>query len=75
MPSLLRDLEMGAVPHGFRSSFRDWDAKCTDQSREVYEWAIVRVNGDRVEAAYSGSDLLEKRRKLMDNWADYVAQC
>ena len=73
MPSLLRDLEVGAVPHGFRSSFRDWAAECTDYPREVCELALAHVNSDRVEAAYRRSDLFEKRRKLMDDWAGYIA--
>ena len=72
MPSLLRDLQIGAVPHGFRSSFRDWAAECTDYPREVCELALAHVNSDRVEAAYRRSDLFEKRRTLMDDWALYV---
>ena len=73
MPSLLRDLEIGAVPHGFRSSFRDWAAECTDAPREVCELALAHVNSDRVEAAYRRTDLFEKRRELMSAWADYIA--
>ena len=73
MPSLLRDLEVGAVPHGFRSSFRDWAAECTDYPREVCELALAHVNSDRVEAAYRRSDLFERRRDLMQDWSDYVA--
>ena len=41
------------VPHGFRSSFRDWAAECTDAPHEVCELALAHVNGNRVEAAYS----------------------
>ena len=73
MPSLLRDLEIGAVPHGFRSSFRDWAAECTDAPREVCELALAHVNSDRVEAAYFRTDLFEKRRELMGAWADYIS--
>ena len=73
MPSLLRDLEIGAVPHGFRSSFRGWAAECTDYPREVCELALAHVKSDRVEAAYRRSDPFEKRRKLMDDWAGYIA--
>jgi len=72
MPSLLRELEVGAVPHGFRSSFRDWAAECTDYPREVCELALAHVNSDRVEAAYRRSDLFEKRRTLMSDWAAYI---
>ncbi len=73
MARLLHELEIDAVPHGFRSSFRDWAAECTDAPREVCELALAHVNGDRVEAAYRRSDLFEKRRDLMDAWAAYVA--
>ena len=72
MSRLLLKLSVGAVPHGFRSSFRDWAAECTDVPREVCELALAHVNTDRVEAAYRRSDLFEKRRKLMDDWATYV---
>ena len=59
MATLLRQLEIGAVPHGFRSSFRDWAAECTDAPREVCELALAHVNSDRVEAAYRRTDLFE----------------
>ena len=73
MPTLLRELEIGAVPHGFRSSFRDWAAECTDAPREVCELALAHVNSDRVEAAYRRTDLFDRRRELMRDWADYIA--
>ncbi|MDE0660714.1 MAG: tyrosine-type recombinase/integrase [Gammaproteobacteria bacterium] len=73
MATLLRELEVGAVPHGFRSSFRDWAAECTDAPREVCELALAHVNTDRVEAAYRRTDLFERRRVLMADWAAYVA--
>ena len=73
MSKLLRQLDIAAVPHGFRSSFRDWAAECTDAPREVCELALAHVNGDRVEAAYRRSDLFERRRDLMQRWADYLA--
>ena len=70
---LMRRLEIDAVPHGFRSSFRDWAAECTETPREVCELALAHVNSDRVEAAYRRSDLFERRRTLMQQWADYLA--
>ena len=73
MALLLRELKIDAVPHGFRSSFRDWAAECTDAPREVCELALAHVNSDRVEAAYRRSDLFDRRRVLMDDWAEYVA--
>ena len=68
----LRELGIGAVPHGFRSSFRDWAAERTEVPREVCELALAHVNNDRVEAAYRRSDLFERRRALMDEWAHYI---
>ena len=73
MVLLLHELEIDAVPHGFRSSFRDWAAECTDAPREVCELALAHVNSDRVEAAYRRSDLFDRRRVLMNDWAAYVA--
>jgi len=60
--------------HGFRSSFRDWAAEQTSFSREVAESALAHVNGDKVEQAYRRGDLFEKRRKLMDAWAEYCSK-
>ncbi len=73
LSELMRTLGVDAVPHGFRSSFRDWAAECTDAPREVCELALAHVNGDRVEAAYRRSDLFDRRRALMADWAAYVA--
>ena len=72
LATLVRELGINAVPHGFRSSFRDWAAECTDAPREVCELALAHVNRDRVEAAYRRSDLFERRRTLMQQWADYI---
>ena len=73
LSKLLREIGIGAVPHGFRSSFRDWAAECSDAPREVCELALAHVNSDRVEAAYRRSDLFERRRRLMADWAGYIA--
>ena len=73
MSDLMRELKIDAVPHGFRSSFRDWAAECTDAPREVCELALAHVNSDRTEAACRRSDLFERRRTLMQQWADYLA--
>ncbi len=70
---LLERQRVSAVPHGFRSSFRDWAAEETDHRREVIEAALAHVVGNKVEAAYARSDLFERRRRLMDDWARYVA--
>ena len=73
MGRLLRKHGIAAVPHGFRSSFRDWAAEETDHPREVVEAALAHVVRNPVEAAYMRSDLFERRRRLMDDWAEYLA--
>ena len=60
------------VPHGFRSSFRDWAAEETTQPRKVAEAALAHAVRDKVEAAYARSDLFERRRQLMNEWAAYL---
>ena len=71
---LLRELGVAAVPHGFRSTFRDWAGEETDHPREVIEAALAHVVRNRVEAAYARSDLFERRRVLMHDWSRYLAQ-
>ena len=71
MSKLLRDLSIPAVPHGFRSSFRDWCAD-TGVDRELAESALAHTVRNQVEAAYLRSSLLERRRELMGGWAAYV---
>ena len=73
LPKVLDYHGVAAVPHGFRSSFRDWAAEETDHPREVIEAALAHVVQNKVEAAYARSDLFERRRRLMDDWAAYVA--
>jgi hypothetical protein len=60
-----------ATPHGFRSSFRDWAAERTNYPNHVVEMALAHTIGDKVEAAYRRGDLLDKRRRLMDEWARF----
>ena len=69
---LLERCGIDCVPHGFRSSFRDWAAERTDHPREVVEAALAHVVGNRTEAAYARSDLFERRRRLMSDWAAYL---
>ena len=73
LPKMLQYHEIAAVPHGFRSSFRDWASERTDHPREVIEAALAHVVQNKVEAAYARSDLFERRRALMDDWAAYLA--
>ena len=62
------------MPHGLCSTFQDWAGEETDHPREVIEAALAHVVRNRVEAAYARSDLFERRRVLMDDWARYLAQ-
>ena len=62
------------VPHGFRSTFRDWAGETRPEGREVVEAALAHTIKDKAEAAYARSDLLEKRRPLMDAWAEQCAR-
>ena len=59
--------------HGFRSAFKDWASERTSFPNEVSEAALAHVVGDRVEAAYRRGDLFDKRRRLMDAWAQFCA--
>ena len=63
----------GATVHGFRSAFRDWAAECTNCPNEVCEAALAHVIENKAEAAYRRGDLFDKRRKLMEAWADHCA--
>ena len=74
LPKMLDYHRIAAVPHGFRSSFRDWAAEETDHPREVIEAALAHVVQNKVEAAYARSDLFERRRRLMNDWAAYVGE-
>jgi integrase len=58
--------------HGFRSTFRDWAAESTSFPNEVVEMALAHAIEGKTEAAYRRGDLLEKRRQLMDAWAEYL---
>ena len=72
MSLLLRRFGIPCVPHGMRSSFRDWCSE-TGVRREVAEAALAHVVKNRVEAAYARSDLLESRREVMERWGEYLA--
>lgn len=67
----MRRLGLEFVPHGFRSSFRDFAAERTNAPREVAEAALAHLVGNKVEAAYRRSTLLDLRRRLMVQWATF----
>ena len=75
LTKVLRDCGLAdrATVHGFRSTFRDWAAERTNASHSVMEKALAHVVGNAVEAAYSRSDLFERRRQLMESWAAYLS--
>jgi integrase len=70
---VLARLGCGDTVHGFRSSFRDWSGEVTSYPHDVCEAALAHVRGDQSVRAYARGDLFDKRRKLMDAWAEYCA--
>jgi integrase len=70
-----RDAEGRAVvPHGFRSSFRDWAGETRNDGHDVVEAALAHSIKNKAEAAYARSDLLERRRPLMDAWGEHCGR-
>ena len=70
---LLRRLNLPCVPHGFRSSFRDWTIAETGTPWAIGEAALAHALGNSLESAYARTDLFERRRALMDEWANFAA--
>lgn len=62
------------VPHGFRSTFKDWANETTNTPMHVTQMALAHAIGDKTEEAYRRGDLAKKRKVLMDNWANYCAK-
>lgn len=62
------------VPHGFRSTFRDWASEVSHYPRDVAEMALAHTIDNKVEAAYRRGDMFKKRSEMMQDWADYVAK-
>jgi integrase len=69
--AVMRRMGVDAVPHGARSTFRDWCSERTAYPRDVAEMALAHTIGDKVEAAYRRGDLMEKRRRMMEDWARF----
>ena len=63
----------GTVPHGWRSTFRDWAAEATDHPADVCEAALAHLIGNATTRSYQRGTMLEKRRVLMNDWAAYVS--
>ena len=68
---LVRRLDLPAVPHGFRSSFKDWSIE-SGFDWAISETALAHRLGNSLESAYARTDLFERRRELMQQWADYL---
>lgn len=73
LTAVMRRMKVDAVPHGFRSTFRDWAAERTTYPQHVAEMALAHTIGDKVEAAYRRGDLFDKRTKMMADWAKFAA--
>jgi integrase len=73
MAMTLRRLDLGSTVHGFRSSFRDWVSEETLHSPEVAEMALAHTIRNHVEKAYRRGNLFERRKILMNDWANYCS--
>lgn len=73
LSKLMRDMDVEATPHGFRSGFKDWCRSCTNYPDEVSELALAHVNSDSTRSAYARDGLLAKRKALMAAWAKYLS--
>ncbi len=71
MTAFFKRRDIAARPHGFRSSFRTWCAEATDIPREIAEACLAHNTAGKVEAAYRRTDFLERRRALMERWAQF----
>lgn len=73
LSAVLRRMNVPAVPHGFRSTFRDWTSERTSYPHEVAEMALAHAIEDKSEAAYRRGDLFQKRRAMMTEWAAFLS--
>lgn len=72
LSAVMRRMGVDAVPHGLRSTFRDWVAERTNYPNELGEMALAHVIANKAEAAYRRGDMLERRREMMSEWAIFV---
>lgn len=73
LTAVLRRMKVPAVPHGFRSTFRDWVGEMTNHPGDLAEMALAHTLGSKVEAAYRRGDMFDKRRELMSDWERFVS--
>lgn len=74
LTAVLRRMSLGVVPHGFRSTFREWAGESSGHPREVIEHALAHQLADKAEAAYQRGSLFPKRVKLMQDWANFCGK-
>jgi len=72
--AVCKRMKVDAVPHGFRSSFKEWARSCTSYADEVSELALAHVNDDKTRAAYARDELLPQRKRMMTDWAVYLGK-
>jgi integrase len=72
MWQLLKSMNVDATPHGMRAAFRTWASESTSYPREIIETTLAHVVGSAAERAYVRGDAIEKRRKLLQVWSDYI---
>ena len=72
LTAVMRRMDVDAVPHGFRSTFRDWAGDRTNYPRDMAEAALAHKLENKVEEAYRRSDALEKRREMMQEWGKFI---
>jgi hypothetical protein len=65
-------MKVDAVPHGLRSTFRDWVAEKTAFPGDLAEMALAHIINSKVEAAYRRGDMFERRRELMNAWGSFL---
>src|SRR5699024_3402439 len=71
LSAVCRRMKVDAVPHGFRSSFKDWTRNRTNYVDEVSELCLAHVNTDATRAAYARDGLLPQRARLLEQWATF----
>lgn len=72
LTAVMRRMDVDAVPHGFRSTFRDWAGDRTEFARDLIEFALAHAIADKTEEAYRRGDGMERRRALMQAWAGHL---
>lgn len=72
LSAVMRRMGLRAVPHGLRSTFRDWAAERTNTPNEVAELCLAHAVASSTEAAYRRSDVLDRRREVMNQWARFI---